>query len=175
MATYFSLWTNTGLAKRAAAEANGTTVEITHMAFGDGGGSSVTPDAAMTALVNENARYEASVYEDEENENWARTEATVPLTDGPWWIREVGLFDADGDMVAVANYPDTYKPTLTEGAAKDAIITIILAVDNMAAIELTVDTSQVMASKAYVDSVVTALETEINKARRRAYFMAGTM
>ncbi len=172
---FFSLWTQTGLDKRAAAEAGGDLVQITQMAFGDGNGAEIVPDLSMTALVNEVGRYDVEViYIDNDNPNWVWVEAKIPMDAGPWWIREVGLFDAVGDMVAVGNYPDTYKPILDEGAGKDLYVRVPLAMVNTSTVELITDPSVVMASREYVDGVVTDLNLAIDSIRRRAFFYSNT-
>lgn len=173
---YFSIWTAIGLAKRAAAELGGPLVTITQMAFGDGNGAEIVPDPDMIALVHEVGRVDMEVmYADAENPNWIWAEAVVPMEVGPWWIREVGLFDADGDLVAVCNYPPTYKPILSGGAGKDLYLRICLAVDNTAVIELAIDPSVVMASREYVNGVAAGLETKISAARRLGYFYHNTL
>lgn len=172
---YFSIWTQTGLNKRAQAELDGAMILITKMAIGDGGGSAVTPEETMTALVNEVWRGDVNLIAlHSENPNWVTVEGKIPMEDGGFWIREVGLFDADGDMVAVCNYPDTYKPILSEGAGADLYVRTVLATENTATIELTVESSVVMATRAYVDGVVENIESEIKEAGRRAFFHANT-
>ncbi len=176
MADYFSLWTQTGLDKRADFESGGSIVQITQMAVGDGNGISVTPNKDMQSLVNEVARHDVQyIRTDQDNPNWLWVEAKIPMDEGPYWIREVGLFDAVGDMVAVGNYPDTYKPILNEGAGKDLYIRIPLAMENTSAVELITDPSVVMASREYVDGVTASLIEQINAVRRRAFFYANTL
>jgi phage-related tail fiber protein len=174
--SYFSIWTAIGLAKRAAAELGGPLVTITQMAFGDGNGAEIVPDPAMIGLVREVHRVDMEVlYADPDNPNWIWAEAVVPMAAGPWWIREVGLYDADGDLVAVSNYPSTYKPTLAGGAGKDLYLRLCLAVDNTAVIELAIDPSVVMASREYVNGVAAGLETKILAARRLGFFYNNTL
>ncbi|EED4548410.1 phage tail protein, partial [Salmonella enterica subsp. enterica serovar Give] len=115
---YFALLTNTGAAKLAKATALGMQVEITQMAVGDGNGALPTPDPAQTALAHEIRRAPLNALTiDPLNTSQIIAEQVIPGDVGGWWIREIGLFDKDGDMVAIANCAETYKPQLQEGSA----------------------------------------------------------
>lgn len=173
---FYSVWTNVGISKRADAELYGTTVVITQVALGNGGGIPVNPDETWTQLVNEVWRGDVNARtKHPENPNWVIVEVKIPMDIGGWTVREVGLYDAEGDMVVVGNYPATYKPLLSEGAAGDVYIRPVLAAENVDVIELTLDPYIVVASREYVDSIIANIETEIIASRRRAFFHANTL
>lgn len=156
MATkYYAVLTNVGAAKLAKATALGAQVEITQMAVGDGNGALPTPNPAQTALVHELRRAPLnSLSIDPNNTNQIIAEQVIPEDVGGWWIREIGLFDKDGDMIAVANCAETYKPQLQEGSGRVQIVRMILIVSNTAAVTLKIDPSVVLATRQYVDDKV---------------------
>jgi microcystin-dependent protein len=151
MAQYLTLLTNIGAAKLATALANGSTVRLSQMAVGDGNGASVTPSATQSALVREKHRVALqSVTVDPANPNYIIAEAVIPSTVGGWTIREAGLFDSTGQLFAVANFPDTVKPLLAEGSARDLVVRVVIQVSNASAVQLLIDPSVVLASQAWV-------------------------
>lgn len=156
MATkYFALLTNIGAAKLANATALGAQVEITQMAVGDGNGVLPTPNPAQKVLVNELRRAQLNMLTiDPVNTNQIIAEQVIPEDVGGWWIREIGLFDKDGDMIAVANCAETYKPQLQEGSGRVQVIRVILIVSSTEAVTLKIDPSVVLATRKYVDDAV---------------------
>ncbi|WP_336369108.1 phage tail protein [Escherichia coli] len=156
MATkYFALLTNIGAAKLANATALGAQVEITQMAVGDGNGVLPTPNQAQTALTHELRRAQLNMLTiDPVNTNQIIAEQVIPEDAGGWWIREIGLFDKDGDMIAVANCAETYKPQLQEGSGRVQVIRVILIVSSTEAVTLKIDPSVVLATRKYVDDAV---------------------
>ncbi|EON5866623.1 phage tail protein [Escherichia coli] len=156
MATkYFALLTNVGAAKLANATALGAQVEITQMAVGDGNGVLPTPNPAKTALTHELRRAQLNMLTiDPVNTNQIIAEQVIPEDVGGWWIREIGLFDKDGDMIAVANCAETYKPKLQEGSGRVQVIRVILIVSSTEAVTLKIDPSVVLATRKYVDDAV---------------------
>lgn len=156
MATkYFALLTNIGAAKLANATALGAQVEITQMAVGDGNGVLQTPNPAQTALTHELRRAQLNMLTiDPVNTNQIIAEQVIPEDAGGWWIREIGLFDKDGDMIAVANCAETYKPQLQEGSGRVQVIRVILIVSSTEAVTLKIDPSVVLATRKYVDDAV---------------------
>ncbi|HBV2760117.1 TPA: phage tail protein [Escherichia coli] len=156
MATkYFALLTNVGAAKLANATALGAQVEITQMAVGDGNGVLPTPNPAQTALTHELRRAQLNMLTiDPVNTNQIIAEQVIPEDVGGWWIREIGLFDKDGDMIAVANCAETYKPKLQEGSGRVQVIRVILIVSSTEAVTLKIDPSVVLATRKYVDDAV---------------------
>ncbi|ACZ76650.1 Tail Collar domain protein [Dickeya parazeae Ech586] len=149
---YFALLTNIGAAKLANATALGSHLAITQMAVGDGGGSLPTPTPAQTKLVNEKRRAPLNALSvDPQNTNQIIAEQVIPETEGGWWIREIGLYDSDGDLIAVANCADTYKPQLQEGSGRVQTVRMILIVNSADAITLKIDPAVVLATRQYVD------------------------
>ncbi len=155
MATkYFALLTNIGAAKLANATALGAQVEITQMAVGDGNGVLPTPNPAQTALVHEQRRKPLnSLSVDPNNDSQIIAEQVIPENEGGWWIREIGLFDKDGDMIAVANCAETYKPQL-QGSGRVQVVRMILIVSSTEAVTLKIDPSVVLATRQYVDDQI---------------------
>ncbi|WP_417536835.1 phage tail protein [Methylophaga sp.] len=152
MSTYFCILTNVGAAKLANATALGQTLSLSKMALGDGGGSLPTPDQAQTSLVNEVRRELLnSVTIDDDNPNWIVCEQVIPADEGGWTIRETGLYDEDGDLVAVGNFPETYKPVLEEGSGRTQTIRMVIQVSNAATVTLKIDPAVVLATREYVD------------------------
>ncbi|WP_145551764.1 phage tail protein [Yersinia mollaretii] len=154
-ARFFALLTNIGAAKLANATALGTRLEITQMAVGDGGGTLPTPNPAQTQLVNEQRRAALNTLSvDPINTSQIIAEQVIPEAEGGWWIREIGLLDKDGDLVAIANCAETYKPLMQEGSGRTQTIRVILIVSSTAAVTLKIDPSVVLATRKYVDDKV---------------------
>jgi hypothetical protein len=151
--TYTALLTTLGLAKIADALANDTSVNITTGKIGDGNGNPVTPNASWTDLVRE-VYSDTLTHIDVDPGDSSRVfaELVVPADEGGWTIREVGLYDTEGDLIAVAAFPAVYKPTAAEGATLDLIIRLVLDVSNASAITLQVDTSIIVASRSWVEA-----------------------
>ncbi|WP_228005776.1 phage tail protein [Xenorhabdus sp. BG5] len=152
---YFALLTQLGADKLANAAALGTKIEITHMAVGDGGGKLPTPDTKQTKLINEKRRAAINTLSiDPKNTNQIIAEQLIPENEGGWWIREIGLYDKDGILIAVGNCAETYKPQLQEGSGRTQTIRMILIVSSANAVTLKVDPSVVLATREYVDDSI---------------------
>jgi len=152
---YFALLTNQGAAKLANAAALGTKVNITSMAVGDGGGTLPTPDPAQTKLIGEKRRAQLnSLTVDAANSSQIIAEQIIPESEGGFWIREIGLYDADGVLLAVANCAETYKPQLAEGSGRTQTVRMILIVNSTSAVTLKIDPAVVLATRQYVDNAV---------------------
>ena len=150
--TYFAILTAIGEAKLANATALGTTLQLTQMGIGDGNGSTPLPNRSQTALVRENRRAPLNrLFVDPANASQIIAEQVIPEEIGGWWIREIGLYDTDGNLCAVANCPDTYKPVLAEGSGRTQVIRMVLIVSNTAAVQLKIDPAIVLATRGYVD------------------------
>ena len=150
---YFALLTNQGAAKLANAAALGTKVNITSMGVGDGGGTLPTPDPAQTKLIAEKRRAQLnSLTVDAANSSQIIAEQIIPESEGGFWIREIGLYDADGVLIAVANCPETYKPQLAEGSGRTQTVRMILIVNRTSAVTLKIDPAVVLATRQYVDN-----------------------
>ncbi|MCG9106308.1 phage tail protein [Laribacter hongkongensis] len=154
-ATYYCLLTRIGEAKLAKATALGTRLAITHLAVGDGGGSVPQPEPDQTALKHEVRRGLVNELKvDPLNANQIIIEQVIPEEAGGWWIREVGAFDADGDLIAVGNCPESYKPVLAEGSGRTQVIRMVLIVSSTDAVTLKIDPSVVLATKQHVTETV---------------------
>nr|BAG66545.1 putative phage tail fiber protein [Escherichia coli O111:H-] len=145
--------TNTGAKKLAQAAApDGKPVRLTHMAVGDGGGTLPSPDSKQTRLVHEVWRHTVNrVFLDATHQNRIIAELVVPPETGGFWIREIGVFDEHGDLIAVGNTAESYKPTVAEGSGRAQTFRTILTVSSTATMALTVDNTMVMATVDYVD------------------------
>ncbi|MEI8631420.1 phage tail protein [Vibrio sp. PP-XX7] len=165
MSKFFTILTRIGEAKLASAMASGSAVQLEKLAVGDGGGTLPTPSQTQTALVNEVRRELLnSVEADSQNPDWIICEQIIPENVGGWTIREVGLYDADGDLIAVGNFPETYKPVLEEGTGRTQTIRVILQISASASVEFKIDPSVVLATRAYVDTQDAELERKDNAA-----------
>ncbi|WP_242389386.1 phage tail-collar fiber domain-containing protein [Kosakonia cowanii] len=152
---YFAILTNQGTAKLANATALGTQLKLTHMATGDGNGSLPTPDPAQTKLVNQKRIAPLNMlFVDPGDANQIIAEQVIPENEGGFWIREIGLYDADGTLIAVANCPETYKPLLLEGSARTQTLRMALVVSATSAVSLKIDPAVVLATRKYVDDKV---------------------
>uniref|UniRef100_UPI0036D257D5 phage tail protein n=1 Tax=Pantoea sp. sgz302252 TaxID=3341827 RepID=UPI0036D257D5 len=157
--------TSQGAAKLANAAALGTKIQITEMAVGDGGGTLPTPDAAQTKLIGEKRRASLNALTvDAANSSQIIAEQIIPESEGGFWIREIGLFDADGVLIAVANCAETYKPQLAEGSGRTQTVRMILIVNSTSAVTLKIDPSVVLATRQYVDSAVIEVKAYADKA-----------
>lgn len=158
MSDYYTIFTNIGLAKMANALALGQAVVLTHFAVGDGGiEGAYNPTATQTALVNETYRAPINASNvDEDNPSWLIVEAVIPANQGGWYVREAGIFDQDGDMIAVIRYPETFKPVLASGVGKDLYLRAILEHSNTEIVELKIDPAIVLSTRKYVDDSLVA-------------------
>ena len=153
---FYTILTNIGLAKFANSQVTQSDVTFTKIAVGDGNGAYYNPTAASTSLKKEVWRGNInSIYIDPDNPNWIVIEAIIPSDTGGFTIREVGAFDDLGNLLAIGKVPETYKPALTQGSAKDLYLKIILEVTNASAVTLKIDPSVTLASRKYVDDQIT--------------------
>lgn len=153
---YFAILTAVGEAKLANATALGTQLQISRMAVGDGNGTLPTPNRSQTALLNERYRADLNTLQvDPLNTSQIIAELVIPETEGGYWLREMGLYDAAGDLLAVSNCPPSYKPQLAEGSGRTQVLRMVLIVSSTAAVQLKIDPSVVLATRAYADSVIT--------------------
>ncbi|EEQ9395027.1 tail fiber protein [Escherichia coli] len=145
--------TDTGAKKLAQAAApDGNPVRLTHMAVGDGGGTLPTPDSKQIRLVHEVWRHTVNrVILDATHQNRIIAELVIPPETGGFWIREIGVFDEHGDLIAVGNTAESYKPTVAEGSGRAQTFRTILTVSSTATVALTVDNTMVMATVDYVN------------------------
>lgn len=162
--TYYALLTTIGAGKLANASALGTTLKITQLAVGDGGGNVPTPDASRTALVNEVRRAPLNQLSvDPNNAAQIIAEQVIPEDVGGWWIREMGLYDDSGALIAYANCAPSYKPQLAEGSGRTQTVRVVLIVSNAASVELKIDPSVVLATREYVDSAIVSAMNKLDQ------------
>jgi len=158
---FYTILTAVGKAKIANAAALGEKIELTELALGDGGGSYYNPTEDQTELRNEVWRGAiGTVAVDEENPTWITIQTVVPGQHGGFTIREAGVFDNEGDLIAVGKYPETYKPVAADGSIKDLVIRMILEVSNTASVVLRVDPTVILATQQQVNAA---------EARAKAY------
>nr|WP_315080256.1 phage tail protein [uncultured Kosakonia sp.] len=154
-AKYFAILTNLGAAKLANAAALGTQINLTQMAVGDANGQLPTPDPAQTQLINQKRIAPLNRLSiDPKNGNQIVAEQVIPETEGGFWIREIGLYDDAGVLIAVANCPETYKPQLQEGSGRTQTIRMVVVVSSTAAVTLKIDPSVVLATRQYADELL---------------------
>lgn len=153
-AKYRTVVTTAGAAKFAAAlTPGGKKVNITAMAVGDGGGKLPQPDAGQTQLINEVWRNKLNkISQDNKNKNYIVAELVIPPETGGFWLREMGLYDDTGTLVAVSNMAESYKPKLEEGSGRAQTLRMVIILSDLASVELSIDATTVMASQDYVDS-----------------------
>ncbi|WP_352404544.1 phage tail protein [Sporanaerobacter acetigenes] len=149
---FYTILTQIGKAKIANASALGNKVNFTHFALGDGDGSYYNPVESQTELKNEVWRGQiGSVTVDEGNPNWLVIETIIPANIGGFMIREAGVFDEEGNLLAIGKYPETYKPAVEYGSAKDLYVRMILEVANTSVVNLKVDPTVILATKKDID------------------------
>ncbi|MDR5891123.1 phage tail protein, partial [Halomonas salina] len=165
MPQFYTLLTDTGQAKLANAVALGGTIEITELAVGDGNGSLPAPDSSAEALINEVRRAPINASQtDPDNPSWIVVEQVLPPDVGGWTIREIGIYDVDGDLIGIGNYPETYKPVLAEGSSRTQTVRFVLEVSDTSAVTLKVDPAVVLATREYSDASDEALKATIEQA-----------
>ena len=153
---YKTVITKAGAIKLAAATLpNGKKVSLTAMAVGDGGGTLPVPDPNQTKLVKEVWRHALNkISQDRKNKNYVVAELLIPPETGGFWMRELGLYDDTGTLIAVGNMAESYKPALAEGSGRAQTVRMVIMVSDIESVELTIDTSTVMATQDYVDDKI---------------------
>jgi hypothetical protein len=155
MSKYKAIVTTAGAAKIAAASAGGTQLKITRMAVGDGNGTLPTPNPAQTKLINE--KYRATLNGltiDKSIKNHIVAEFIIPANVGGFWLREMGLYDDFGTLIAVANVAESYKPKLEEGSGRTQTLRMLLIVSSAAAISVIAGGDTVLATKDFVADAI---------------------
>ena len=153
---YKTVITKAGAIKLAAATLpDGKKVNLTAMAVGDGGGTLPVPDPNQTKLVKEVWRHALNkISQDKKNKNYVVAELLIPPETGGFWMRELGLYDDTGTLIAVGNMAESYKPALAEGSGRAQTVRMVIMVSDIESVELTIDTSTVMATQDYVDDKI---------------------
>lgn len=161
MPTFFIVPTAEGEAKIANAQALGQPIKFTHMAVGDGGGALPVPDRTRKTLINERRRALLNTLApDANNPGQYIAEQVIPEDVGGWWIRELGLYDESGTLCYYGNCPETYKPQLAEGSGRTQAVRMVILVTGEATVELKVDPSIVLATRAFV---LESIQAELDK------------
>jgi len=164
---YYAILTNQGAARLANATMLGSKLNLTQMAVGDANGVLPTPDPEQTKLINQKRIAPLNLLSvDPNNQSQIIAEQIIPENEGGFWIREIGLYDDEGVLIAVANCPETYKPQLQEGSGRTQTIRMILVVTNTEAITLKIDPSVVLATRKYVDAKVLELRLYVDDQMR---------
>lgn len=157
---YKTVITKAGAEKLAAATVpNGKKVNFTAMAVGDGGGQLPTPNASQTKLINEVWRHALNkISQDKKNKNYVVAELLIPPEIGGFWMREMGLYDDTGTLIAVGNMAESYKPALAEGSGRAQTVRMVIMVSDIASVELSIASSTIMATQEYVNEKLTEHE-----------------
>lgn len=155
---FYTILTTVGKAKIANASALGTKINLTTFVVGDSNGIYYNPTEDQTALRKEVWRGNiSSIGIDKENPNWIVLETVIPSTDGGFMVREAGILDVEGNLIAVGKYPETYKPVASQGSAKDLYIRMILEVSNASSVTLKIDPSVVLATKKDIEVITSSM------------------
>lgn len=151
--SFNTILTNVGKSKLAQAQANNTMVSLIELAVGDSGSEYYEPSEAQTSLVNEVWRGSINkLYQDTDISNRIIIEIAIPADVGGFYIREAGIFDSDGDLIAVSKIPESYKPQQSEGATRDFYIKMIIEISSVESISLIIDPAVCLATRDYIDS-----------------------
>ena len=153
---YKTIYTATGLTLVSQAVSQQRTIELTHFAVGDGGGNTMIPNESMIQLIRE--KYRATInriYQDPENENKYTAEMIIPVTVEGFVVREIALFDRNGNMVLVGNTPEVHKPTLAEGFTQDSVYRIPFVISNPEVLELNFDPNVIIATHQWILNTLT--------------------
>lgn len=149
--TFKSIHTAVGLELMAQAEAAGTQIILTEMAVGDGNGNPVTPSEGMTQLVRERFRATVNyIHQDPDTPTMFTAELIIPATEGGFTLREVGIFDSNGNLFVVGNLPDTYKPVAVEGSFSDTVVRLSFMVTNASIVQIVFDPNVIVATRSWI-------------------------
>ncbi|SOB53769.1 phage tail protein [Pseudomonas lundensis] len=171
---FMAILTAVGEAKQANADALGIPWTFSKMGVGDANGTDPIPNRLQTKLINERNRAPLNqVKVDPKNTNVIIAEQVIPENVGGWWIREIGLYDADGDLVAVANCAPSFKPLLAQGSGKTQVVRMNFIVTSAANVTLKIDPSVVLATRQYVDDSIAHSTTETNNALAKKVSRSG--
>ncbi|WP_339425278.1 phage tail protein [Pseudomonas proteolytica] len=155
---FFAILTKVGEAKQANADALGIPWNISQMGVGDAHGTDPIPDRLQTKLINERRRAPLNqLMVDPLNPSVLIAEQVIPADVGGWWVREIGLYDADGDLVAVANCAPSFKPLLSQGSGRTQIVRMNFIISSITNVVLKIDPAIVLATREYVDRSIDAV------------------
>lgn len=163
MTKYYAVITTAGAIKLAAATSGGKPVQITQMAVGDGGGELPTPDPVRTSLVREVWRATLNkISVDARHKNYVVAEVIIPPENGGFWMREMGLYDASGDLIAIGNMAESYKPLLSEGSGRTQTLRMVILVSDIDSVSLDIDSTTVLASESWATEQLQSHEQSRN-------------
>lgn len=152
---FMAILTNVGAAKLANANALGIPWNLTALGVGDANGADPIPIATQTKLINEQRRAPLNQLRiDPVNSAVIIAEQIIPADVGGWWVREIGLYDSDGDLVAVSNCAPSYKSLLDQGSGRTQIVRMNFIVSSTNNIVLKIDPAVVLATREYVDLAI---------------------
>ena len=158
---YYAILTDVGLSKLNAAQRTNNKVQLTHMLFGDGNGTPYSPTGHETSLKREVWRTTISEFGDQ-SANLVSIEAIIPAEVGGWTIREAGVIDSEGDLIAIANYQDTPKPILnSNGTTLDLTIKLLIEVNNSNNVTVTIDPNVANASRKFVEQTIEPITQQL--------------
>ena len=145
---YFAILTDYGTRAFAQALSQGQPLQLTQFAVGDGNGQAVTPTASATALVHQTHIAPVSAVSlDPRNNKQVIVELTIPENIGGFYIREMGVFDAQNKLIAYANCPESFKPAENSGSGKVQVLRMILKVESSSAVTLSIDHSVIFVTR----------------------------
>lgn len=174
---FYTILTNKGKAKIANATLLNSNVTLTTLKVGDGNGAYYNPTEEQTDLKNVvHTCQVGSISIDKKNPNWVVVETIIPGSVGGFIIREIGLFDTEGDMIAVGKYPETYKPVVANGASKDLNVRTIFEVSNAENVTLNINPSVIIATKEDINNLqeqITDNATQLNDLANLNLFING--
>lgn len=160
---FYTILTNTGKAKIANSLPTGTKVNLTTLKVGDSNGTYYNPSETQTDLVHTVYTCNVtSVAVDTTNGNWINITAVIPSDQGGFTIREVGVFDDSGNLIAIGKYPETYKPTASDGSTKELYLKMTLEVSNSSSVTLKIDPTVILATKSDINTLTTSMNNSIS-------------
>jgi hypothetical protein len=173
---FYAVLTNAGDAAVAAAVANNTALNIASMAFGDGNGNPAPPNIAASGLVHEVYRtgIDSATRDLPDNPGHVIVQATIPITAGPFWVREVGLFLSDGTFFAVGNFPDTYVPSSGDGAVSSIVVKMVIVVSQTAQVTISISNST-GATQTFVTNYVNTHKTALSQLLRAPFIAVNSV
>lgn len=139
MSEFYAVVTDIGRQKIAAHLASGEPLHLSEICVGDGGGAFCTPEESARALVREVWRGALfSVSTDAADPHLVTAEAVIGARVGGFVIREVGVLDADGTLIAHGNFPETMKLTESAGVPSEVVIRMTFVVASTEAAQMLV-------------------------------------
>lgn len=150
---FYTLITNKGKGRITRSHADNTPLHLTTFAVGDGGDGYYDPDVNQDNLINETYRGAISkIYVDNEYDDRLIVECGIPAESGGYYIREIGIFDANQNLFAIGRLPESYKPVEEEGSTRDFYVKVVLEVENLEDRQLIIDSNVSLISAEYLEN-----------------------